>query len=93
METDESSQKSKKISRTDDNSIIEAATISAAPTAKQLDPIERQRKMVAYKHFLNRGGPEAPGSKDIPQGAGGCLKSLTFVITGNKTFIYLYVLN
>ena len=82
MEPDESSQRSKKISRTDDQSIVEAATISAAPTAKQLDPIERQRRIIAYKTFLNRGGPDAPGTKDIPQGTQGCLKSLTFVITG-----------
>jgi replication factor C subunit 1 len=40
--------------------------------------------MIAYKSFLNRGGPEALGSKDIPQGAEGCLKVLTFVITGIK---------
>jgi replication factor C subunit 1 len=39
---------------------------------------------MAYKSFLNRGGPDALGSKDIPQGAEGCLKSLTFVITGTE---------
>ena len=82
LEKDESPERSKKVSRTDDQSIVEAATISAAPTAKQLDPAERQRRMISYKNFLNRGGPDAPGSKDIPQGAEGCLKSLTFVITG-----------
>lgn len=38
--------------------------------------------MIAYKNFLNRGGPDAPGSKEIPQGSEDCLKSLTFVITG-----------
>ncbi len=43
--------------------------------------------MIAYKSFLNRGGPDALGSKDIPQGAEGCLKSLTFVITGTEKFI------
>lgn len=82
MESDESSQRSKKISRTDDQSIIEAATFSAAPTAKQLDPAERKRRTMVYKSFLNRGGPDALGTKEIPQGAQGCLKSLTFVITG-----------
>lgn len=82
MESNESSKRPKKIARTDDQSIVEAATISAAPTARQLDPIERQRRMITYKNFLNRGGPEALGTKDIPQGAQGCLKSLTFVITG-----------
>jgi replication factor C subunit 1 len=82
LENDESPKRSKKVSRTDDQSIVEAATISAAPTAKQLDPVQQQRRIIAYKSFLNRGGPDAPGTKDIPQGAEGCLKSLTFVITG-----------
>ncbi|CAF2580968.1 unnamed protein product [Rotaria sp. Silwood2] len=82
LKTDESSPIAKKSSHTDDHAIVEAATITAAPTAKQLDPKERQRKFITYKSFLNRGGPDAPGSKDIPQGAEDCLKSLTFVITG-----------
>jgi replication factor C subunit 1 len=82
LEKDESPKRSKKVSRTDDQSIIEAATISAAPTVKQLDPVERQRRIITYKNFLNRGGPDALGTKDIPQGVEGCLKSLTFVITG-----------
>ncbi|CAM2710786.1 unnamed protein product [Rotaria socialis] len=82
LKNDESSPPSKKASHNDDHAIIEAATISAAPTAKQLDPKQRQRQAMAYKNFLNRGGPDAPGSKEIPQGADGCLKSLTFVITG-----------
>ncbi|CAF1035517.1 unnamed protein product [Rotaria sp. Silwood1] len=82
LKTNESLPIAKKLSHTDDHAIIEAATITAAPTAKQLDPKERRRKFMAYKSFLNRGGPDAPGSKDIPQGAEDCLKSLTFVITG-----------
>ena len=82
MELDELSKRPKKIIRTDDQLIIEAATNSAAPTARQLNPIERQRRTIAYKTFLNRGGPDALGTKEIPQGAQGCLKSLTFVITG-----------
>ncbi|CAF4309289.1 unnamed protein product [Adineta steineri] len=82
LENDESSSSSKKTRFIDDDVIIESATITATPTVKQLDPAERQRKALAYKSFLNRGGPDAPGSKDIPQGAEGCLKLLTFVITG-----------
>ncbi|CAF4337324.1 unnamed protein product, partial [Adineta steineri] len=82
LENDESSPSSKKTRFIDDDVIIESATITATPTVKQLDPAERQRKALAYKSFLNRGGPDAPGSKDIPQGAEGCLKLLTFVITG-----------
>ena len=47
---------------------------------------------IAYKSFLNRGGPDAPGTKDIPQGAEGCLKSLTFVITGTTSHFDLFAL-
>ena len=86
-----SSQKTAPIT---DDKIVEVATITAAPTAKQLDPVERQRKAMAYKSFLNRGGPDAPGSKDIPQGMEGCLKSLTFVLTGlysKKSFKTIFV--
>nr|CAG31651.1 hypothetical protein RCJMB04_9c6 [Gallus gallus] len=36
----------------------------------------------AYRSFLNREGPKALGSKEIPQGAENCLEGLTFVITG-----------
>ncbi|CAF1230872.1 unnamed protein product [Adineta steineri] len=82
LENDESSPSSKKTRFIDDDVIIESATMTATPTVKQLDPAERQRKALAYKSFLNRGGPDAPGSKDIPQGAEGCLKLLTFVIPG-----------
>ncbi|UJR23339.1 hypothetical protein I4U23_026353 [Adineta vaga] len=88
LENDESlssskrSSSSKKTALINDDDIIEAATITAAPTAKQLDPLERQRKAIVYKTYLNRGGSDALGSKDIPQGIEGCLKSLTFVITG-----------
>lgn len=39
---------------------------------------------MAYQKFLNRGGPDAPGSKEIPEGAEDCLKPLTFVITGQQ---------
>lgn len=36
----------------------------------------------AYRAYLNREGPKALGSKEIPQGADNCLEGLTFVITG-----------
>jgi BRCT domain type II-containing protein len=35
---------------------------------------------------MNRGGPDAPGSKTIPDGEKNCLKSLAFVISGKKIF-------
>ena len=36
----------------------------------------------SYRAYLNRGGPRAPGSKEIPVGAEDCLEGLTFVFTG-----------
>lgn len=84
LESDGAIGSRKKSAPVDDDAIIEAATVSAAPTAKQLDPKERKRRLAVYKNFLNRGGPDAPGSKDIPQGMEGCLKPLTFVITGTN---------
>ena len=35
-----------------------------------------------YRAYLNRAGPSAPGSKEIPEGESGCMIGLTFVITG-----------
>ena len=35
-----------------------------------------------YRAYLNRSGPSAPGSKEIPDGESGCMIGLTFVITG-----------
>jgi BRCT domain type II-containing protein len=35
---------------------------------------------------MNRGGPDAPGSKTIPDGEKNCLKNLAFVISGKKIF-------
>ena len=40
---------------------------------------------------MNRGGPDAPGSKVIPDGAHNCLKNLTFVISGKSTVIFIYI--
>ncbi|GAB6018816.1 replication factor C subunit 1 [Chamberlinius hualienensis] len=36
----------------------------------------------SYQAYLNRSGPSALGSKEVPQGAENCFKGLTFVITG-----------
>nr|2K6G_A Chain A, Replication factor C subunit 1 [Homo sapiens]2K7F_A Chain A, Replication factor C subunit 1 [Homo sapiens] len=36
----------------------------------------------AYRSYLNREGPKALGSKEIPKGAENCLEGLIFVITG-----------
>ncbi|CAF0918657.1 unnamed protein product [Adineta ricciae] len=49
---------------------------------KEVDPLEKKRRVENYKTFMNRGGPDAPGSKPIPDGAPNCLKNLTFVVSG-----------
>ncbi|CAF0787651.1 unnamed protein product [Adineta ricciae] len=49
---------------------------------KEVDPVEKKRRSENYKSFMNRGGPDAPGSKNIPDGAKNCLKDLAFVISG-----------
>ncbi|XP_075005043.1 replication factor C subunit 1 isoform X3 [Calonectris borealis] len=46
------------------------------------DSEKKRTNYQAYRSFLNREGPKALGSKEIPQGAENCLEGLTFVITG-----------
>ncbi|XP_064274456.1 replication factor C subunit 1 isoform X1 [Passer domesticus] len=46
------------------------------------DSEKKRNNYQAYRSFLNREGPKALGSKEIPQGAENCLEGLTFVITG-----------
>ncbi|NXL95687.1 RFC1 factor, partial [Alectura lathami] len=46
------------------------------------EPEKKRSNYQAYRSFLNREGPKALGSKEIPQGAENCLEGLTFVITG-----------
>ncbi|XP_052636184.1 replication factor C subunit 1 isoform X4 [Harpia harpyja] len=53
-------------------------TESASPEDSEKKRINYQ----AYRSFLNREGPKALGSKEIPRGAENCLEGLTFVITG-----------
>lgn len=53
--------------------VTETETLSKPPAAKRYD---------SYREYMNRGGPKAPGSKEIPQGAPNCLYGLTFVFTG-----------
>ncbi|KAM6345896.1 replication factor C subunit 1 [Podargus strigoides] len=53
--------------------------------AESVSPEDSEKKRSnyqAYRSFLNREGPKALGSKEIPQGAENCLEGLTFVITG-----------
>ncbi|CAF4202615.1 unnamed protein product, partial [Adineta steineri] len=49
---------------------------------KEVDPFEKKKRVESYKSFMNRGGPDAPGSKIIPDGEKNCLKDLAFVISG-----------
>jgi replication factor C subunit 1 len=63
------------------NSESETTTQKKLKT-KESDPEERKKRSDAYRSFINRGGPDAPGSKDIPDGQVNCLKNLTFVISG-----------
>uniref|UniRef100_A0A8B9IRQ1 Replication factor C subunit 1 n=1 Tax=Amazona collaria TaxID=241587 RepID=A0A8B9IRQ1_9PSIT len=54
-------------------------------SASSVSPEDSEKKRInyqAYRSFLNREGPRALGSKEIPQGAENCLEGLTFVITG-----------
>ncbi|KAM4807653.1 replication factor C subunit 1 [Rhinophrynus dorsalis] len=46
------------------------------------DSEKKRANYQAYRNFLNREGPKALGSKDIPTGADNCMEGLTFVITG-----------
>ncbi|XP_044154267.1 replication factor C subunit 1 isoform X1 [Bufo gargarizans] len=67
-----------------------------SPKKEEVTPVKTSRKSesspedsekkrgnyTAYRNYLNREGPKALGSKEIPQGADNCLEGLTFVITG-----------
>ncbi|XP_075886604.1 replication factor C subunit 1 isoform X2 [Nelusetta ayraudi] len=46
------------------------------------DPEKRKANASAFRNYLNREGPRALGSKEIPQGAENCLEGCMFVVTG-----------
>ncbi|KAI2534074.1 RFC1 isoform 11, partial [Pan troglodytes] len=46
------------------------------------DSEKKRTNYQAYRSYLNREGPKALGSKEIPKGAENCLEGLIFVITG-----------
>ncbi|XP_076584285.1 replication factor C subunit 1 isoform X1 [Chaetodon auriga] len=46
------------------------------------DEGKRKANASAYRSYLNRDGPRALGSKEIPQGAENCLEGCVFVVTG-----------
>ncbi|XP_055004102.1 replication factor C subunit 1 [Boleophthalmus pectinirostris] len=46
------------------------------------DSEKKKGNASAYRNYLNRDGPRALGSKEVPQGAENCLEGFVFVITG-----------
>ncbi|XP_013373524.1 PREDICTED: replication factor C subunit 1 isoform X2 [Chinchilla lanigera] len=60
-------------------------TRSSPAKKESVSPEDSEKKRTnyqAYRSYLNREGPKALGSKEIPKGAENCLEGLTFVITG-----------
>lgn len=57
----------------------------SSPTKPEVSPEDSEKKRVnsaAYRNYLNREGPRALGSKEIPQGEENCLEGCVFVLTG-----------
>ncbi|XP_030588294.1 replication factor C subunit 1 [Archocentrus centrarchus] len=55
------------------------------PESTSTSPDDQEKKKAnssAYRNYLNRDGPRALGSKEIPQGAENCLEGCVFVLTG-----------
>ncbi|XP_054460149.1 replication factor C subunit 1 [Anoplopoma fimbria] len=55
------------------------------PESTSTSPEDAEKKKgnsAAFRNFLNRDGPRALGSKEIPQGADNCLEGCVFVLTG-----------
>ncbi|XP_033890486.3 replication factor C subunit 1-like isoform X1 [Acipenser ruthenus] len=46
------------------------------------DSEKKRQYLQTYRSYLNRDGPRALGSKEVPKGADNCLEGLTFVLTG-----------
>lgn len=58
-------------------------TSPTKPENTSPDDLEKKRtNSSAYRSYLNREGPRALGSKDIPQGEENCLEGCVFVLTG-----------
>uniref|UniRef100_A0A672MNS7 Replication factor C subunit 1 n=1 Tax=Sinocyclocheilus grahami TaxID=75366 RepID=A0A672MNS7_SINGR len=59
--------------------------ISPTSSERNTSPEDLEKKRAnssAYRNYLNREGPRALGSKEIPQGAENCLEGCVFVLTG-----------
>lgn len=62
---------------------VPSKTSPTKPENTSPDDLEKKRaNSSAYRSYLNREGPRALGSKDIPQGEENCLEGCVFVLTG-----------
>ncbi|XP_077379412.1 replication factor C subunit 1 [Festucalex cinctus] len=58
-------------------------TSPCEPTSTRPDEADKKKPNTsAYRNYLNRDGPRALGSKEIPTGADNCLEGCVFVLTG-----------
>ncbi|XP_077460805.1 replication factor C subunit 1 [Stigmatopora argus] len=58
-------------------------TSPTEPASSRTDEAEKKKPNAsAYRNYLNRDGPRALGSKEIPTGAENCLEGCVFVLTG-----------
>ncbi|KAK6324405.1 hypothetical protein J4Q44_G00037470 [Coregonus suidteri] len=60
-------------------------TLKTSPKKESTSPEDSERKRgnpSAFRSYLNRDGPRALGSKEIPTGAENCLEGCVFVISG-----------
>ncbi|CAL8333917.1 unnamed protein product [Lota lota] len=55
---------------------------SPKETESTEDAEKKKGNSTSYRNFLNRDGPRALGSKDIPKGEDNCLEGCVFVLTG-----------
>uniref|UniRef100_A0A673CJ00 Replication factor C subunit 1 n=1 Tax=Sphaeramia orbicularis TaxID=375764 RepID=A0A673CJ00_9TELE len=63
--------------------VSQTLLLAARGTSTSPDDTEKRKANTsAYRNYLNRDGPRALGSKEIPQGAENCLEGFVFVITG-----------
>ncbi|XP_068176893.1 replication factor C subunit 1 [Antennarius striatus] len=59
-----------------------AKTSPKKPEGTSPDDTQKKINTSAYRNYLNRDGPRALGSKEIPKGAENCLEGCVFVVTG-----------
>ncbi|XP_062333992.1 replication factor C subunit 1 [Osmerus eperlanus] len=66
--------------------ITTSTTLKSSPKKSEStspeDAEKRRGNSSAFRNYLNREGPRALGSKEIPQGADNCLEGCVFVLTG-----------